>query len=300
MQIFGKNSSESLQLDTLVPPGDSSEPEAATLPREIRHIVHSVPHATTDGSQQRDSRLIALLSNASFMNGSSLERIPNIWSILENIHRTSPIPNSAPSHLDPSTISSPTRVGSEPHLLKGDEPTTSSSNIYPYQLPNESSSSVEFSDTSSIMLYSPLFPTQSDIVELGELVPYDSDSGEVDERDVLVNPGDDRVRKEFVDNTQDVVVGRSSWTLKWPFLIRHRQNQTQQGISQTLSSSPGSSGPQQQSKEFISSQVGTNNVDTNSPTTQRRRTAKSKRSRRAWVPSSSRLSFEVFWWGHRL
>ena len=107
-----------------------------------------------------DSRLVALLSNASVMNGSSLK--PSIWSMLENIHR-------------PSPTSSPTQVGSETLPFKEDEPAAASSpNVYPNQLSNDS-----FSDTSSIRVYSPLFPTQSDLVELAELVPFDTVSGEM-------------------------------------------------------------------------------------------------------------------------
>lgn len=255
------DASGSQQMDAQVPP----DAEATALAREIQHLVHSLP-ATTD-----DSRLIALLSNASFMNGSSLKS--SIWNTLENI----------------SPTSSPTHVGSEIHpLVKEDEPTTASpSNIYPNQLSNESSGA--FSDTSSIMVYSPLFPTQSDIVELAELVPYDPDSGEVEEQDVLINSGDggDRVR------TQEVVE-RASWTAMWPFSIWHRQDQP--SVPQTLSSSQGSGGPQQQCATS-SPQVGTNNVDANSP---RIRSVKSRRNIRAWVPSSSKISIQSFWWGYRM
>ena len=295
MQAFGTDASGSLQA---VLPDGSSEPEATTVAREIQHLVHSLPHATTDGSQRpqiKDSRLIALLSNVSFMNGSSLKRKPSVWAILENLHCTSPNPNPNPARS--STTSSPTYVGSETHLLKGDEPTTTSSSN-PNQLSDDSLPSVAFSDTSSIMVYSPLIPTQSDLVELAELVPYDADSGEVEERDIAGNSGDDTVRK---GSAQEVVVERSSWTLKWPFSMWYRQNQTQQGISQILLPSPASGGPQQQSAELIaSSQAGANNVDTNPQTTQRTRTVKPQRCARAWVPSPSKISVQAFWWGYRL
>ena len=102
------------------------------IAREIQHLVHSLPHATTDGSRSKtlDS---SLLSNASFMNGSSQKRKPSVWDILENLHCTSP--NSNPNPPCSSTTSSPTYIGSEAQRSspeKGDEPTTaSSSNIYP-------------------------------------------------------------------------------------------------------------------------------------------------------------------------
>ena len=184
--------------------------------------------------------------------------------------------------------------------MNGDEPTKASSSN-PNQLSDDSLPSVAFSDTSSIMVYSPLLPTQYDLVGLAELVPYDTDSGEVEERDVVVNSGDDSGDTVPKGSAQEVVVERTSWALKWPFSIWYRQNQAQHGISQTLSPSPASDGPQQQSAEFVTpSQVGTNNVDTNSPATQRTRTVKSQRCTRAWFSSPSKISVQAFWWDYRL
>ena len=252
-----------------MPPVGSSEPEATTLAGEIQHSTSNPPATALD------SRLVALLSNGPFTNGYSLK--PSIWSMLENIHRTPP--NSNPT-------SSPTYVGSETHPFKGDEPaTTSSPNVY---LENES-----FSDTSSIMLYSPLFPTQSDLVELAELVPFDTDSGEVEERDVVVNSADSGNRV----GTQEAAAARASWSLKWPFSKWYRKDQTQQPTSQTVSSSLDVGGSRPQSAEFTSSQAGTNDVDTNSAAI---RTVKARRRTRAWVPSSSKISVQFFWWGYRL
>ena len=127
------------------------------------------------------------------------------------------------------------------------------------------------------MVYSPLFPTQSDFVELAELVPYDTNPGEVEEERDVVNSaeGGDRIR------TQEAPAGRLSWM--WPISKWYRsKDQTQPSL--------GSAGPQQQPTP----QVGTNNIDANSPST---RTVKSQR---AWVPSSSKISLQVFWWGYRL
>jgi hypothetical protein len=110
--------------------------------------------------------------------------------------------------------SSPTHVASKTHPFKADEPATP--NIYPNQLSNDS-----FSDASSIMVYSPLFPTQSDLVELAEHVPYDTDSAEVQERHVVENSaeGGDNAR------TQEVPTGRPSWTSIWPFSKWYRKDQ---------------------------------------------------------------------------
>ena len=118
------------------------------------------------------------------------------------------------------------------------------------------------------MVYSPLFPTQSDFIELAELVPYDTVSGEVEEeRDVVVNSAED-------GSTQETPAGRPSWTLMWPFSKWYRRKDQP---------SLGSTDPHQQSTP------SQNNIDTNPPTT---RTVKSQR---AWVPSPSKLSLQVFW-----
>jgi hypothetical protein len=132
---------------------------------------------------------------------------------------------------------------------------------------------------SPILVHSPLFPTQSDLVELAEHVPYDTDSAEVRERHVVVNSaeGGDNAR------TQEVPTGRPSWTSMWPFSKWYRKDQ------QTPPSSPGTAVPQQQSPQFITPLAqGTSNVGSNSQRT------------RGWVPSSSKLSLQIFWWGYRL
>lgn len=281
--------------------------------------------------QIKDSRLMSLLSNASFMNGSSLKGLPSIWSILENTQRASP-PNPNPASPQLNTTTRLTHDNLETRPLKEDElppflsPRPASSSIYENQMLNESSPSMVFSDTSSIMVYSPLFPTQSDIVELAELVPFDADPGEremVEGQDGVVNSdmgggvGGTGFESEVVSskenvignggsNAQEVMGGGTSWTLIWPFSIWYSRDQTHRsGLGKSkISSSTGSGGPERQSAESMTSpQVGTsNNVDIGSPspTNQRIRPVKSQKSMRAWVPSSSKISVQAFWWGYRL
>lgn len=269
---------------TVTPPTDNSQPQP----------------------QLKDTRLIALLSNASFMNGSSQKGNPSIWSILESFHRTSsPNPNQENSHLDP-TITGTQHDSSQIQPLKEDEPPPPPAlNMYQSQMSNQSSSSMVFSDTSSIMVYSPLFPTQSDFVELAELVPFDAES---DERGLQV---EERVGSEF---DSEVVSGNVStgngvsqegqggapWTLVWPFSIWYGPDQSQRSISQTASlmGNGGVATVERRSAEFITSI----NPDTDSPTTpnHRIRSVKSQKSIRAWVPSSSKISVQAFWWGYRL
>lgn len=136
-------------------------------------------------------------------------------------------------------------------------PQNLSSNIYPNHLSNESSPSIILSDTSSVMVYSPLFPTQSDFVELAELVPFDPEEGEGDEGEADRDTG-----TGLASNSGNVNGGAI----------------------------------EQRSLEFLASpQVGTNNLGPLAT-----RTVKSESRIRAWVPSSSKISVQAFWWGYRL
>ena len=178
----------------------------------------------------------------------------------ENIHRVPP--NSNPT-------SSPTQV--ENSAFQGRRTLIITKCI------SQPTINDSFSDTSSIIVYSPLFPTQTDFVELAELVPYDTVSGEVEEeRDLVVNSaeGENRV------GTQETPAGRPSWTLMWPFSKWYRSKDQP---------SLGSVDPHQQSTP------SQNNIDDSNPPTTR-----TVKSQRAWVPSPSKLSLQVFWWAYRM
>ncbi|KAF8800963.1 hypothetical protein BYT27DRAFT_7174876 [Phlegmacium glaucopus] len=308
---------DSLPLNTAsIPPEATSPFSTPTLSQPLSPYSLQTPLPTpTDNSpepqsqpQLKDSRLIALLSNASFMNGSSLKGKPSIWSILENIHRPFSSPNPANSHLDPSTQHNDSEIQS----LKP-PPVPAASNIYHNQVANESSPSMAFSETSSIMVYSPLFPTQSDFVELAELVPFEAESCETEmqaEEQVVTNPdmgGDPGLDSKVVSGERNVGgdsqegQGGTVWTLVWPFSIWYGPDQTQRSISQTASLMGVAAAAEQQSADSTTSpQVGTS--DPGSPTSpnQKIRSVKSQKSIRAWVPSLSKISVQAFWWGYRL
>ena len=299
------------------------EPEPEVLARQIQHLVNSLPlpHSptpasspiplspypfdiplppTTDDSlnnepqnpqpQLKDSRFLALLSNASFMNGSSLKGIPSIWSVLENIHRTGPNKEDEPPPPPPPPSNT---------------------------ILNESSQNImTFSDTSSssIMVYSPLFPTPSDIVELAELVPFDG----AEEMEIQAEHDADKVASLSglesgtgndvgVSNIQEAQGGGgpgTSWSAVWPFSIWYRPDQTGSGVSQTPSLMSVVVAASASFEPLITSppQVGTSNSSPAPPTTtnQHIRPIKSQKNMRAWVPSSSKISVQAFWWGYRL
>jgi hypothetical protein len=152
------------------PPAKATDPpEPDTLAKRIQTLIDSLPFPTPrqnrtiiktpkppaherDGrpipppnaTPIKDSRLIAFLSSATIMNGSSDKDRPSIWSVLEGI--------GAPAHGFPP-VEGGDGIENEPPEGGG-----------------EGDDSV-FSEDSSLMIYSPLLPGQEDLVELAELVP---------------------------------------------------------------------------------------------------------------------------------
>jgi len=159
------------------PPAKATDPpEPDTLAKRIQILIDSLPFPTPrqdrplpvikppkpparerDGrpipppnaTPIKDSRLIAFLSSATIMNGSSDKGRPSIWSVLEGI--------GAPVHGFPPVKSDDVESGdgSESERPEGG---------------GDGDDSV-FSEDSSVMIYSPLLPGQEDLVELAELVP---------------------------------------------------------------------------------------------------------------------------------
>ena len=154
------------------PPAKAPDPpEPDTLAKRIQTLIDSLPFPTPrqdrpppiiktpkpparerDGRPIpppnaipiKDSRLIAFLSSATIMNGSSANGRPSIWSVLEGI--------GAPAHGFPP--------------LRGDDVEEGGGG----ENEGDGDDSV-FSEDSSVMIYSPLLPGQEDLVELAELVP---------------------------------------------------------------------------------------------------------------------------------
>lgn len=106
----------------------------------------------------KDSKLIRLLSSATIMNGSRDKNSsrPSIWSILESL--------GAPKHEEDPPDDAPRP---DPHHGDDNNPDI-------------------FSDTSSVMVYSPLLPTRNSLVELAESEVIMED--EVDEPEPVPAP----------------------------------------------------------------------------------------------------------------
>ncbi|PPQ97233.1 hypothetical protein CVT26_000758 [Gymnopilus dilepis] len=177
-------------------------PSAMTLAKRIQGLIDALPFPTSprrdipvpknpsppeqdsDGhpifppntTPIKDSNLISFLSSPTIMNGSTTKGRPSIWTVLEAL--------GVPPH------------GLPPKAVQEDvegEPGSGSNQ----QQPSDSVPSPPanphpvLSDNTSVLLYSPLFPSAEDLVELGEQVPI----------------------------TVDEVVTPTSWTSVWPLSL---------------------------------------------------------------------------------
>lgn len=122
----------------------------------------------------------------------------------------------------------------------------------------------DYSGTSTVMVYSPLIPTKDDIVELGELIPVS-------------------VEEEPISNT---TLGKS-WTSLWPLSMLP-------GWPQYKTQAPVMEDPLRGgfSQDFIVR----SDVITMDDSGRRLRL----KTTSAWVPSTTKVSFQVMWWGYRL
>ena len=244
------------------PPGTEEPLEPTSLAQRIQMLVDSLPTPDSDISRSpritkppardpsgrpipppnptpiKDSRLKAFLNSATIMNGSSNKGMPSIWSILESL--------GAPTH----DGNDQTGDGNPKHQPgEGDNEGDQDQDIY--------------SDSSSVMMYSPLLPTKEDLVELAELVVLET------------------------EQEAEVVTGASGWMTMWPFSAMNPPKQQQQLLVMAPDSPhpPGSSNVG--GKKSPDSLASGGKVKTQSRP-------------RGWVPSPTKLSVQAFWWGYRL
>ncbi|KJA23460.1 hypothetical protein HYPSUDRAFT_1080755 [Hypholoma sublateritium FD-334 SS-4] len=236
-------------------------PERTTLAKRIEALIDSLPFPSfnvdkklpilkdskspTSDSDGRhippvdtpainDSNLVGLLSSPSVMNGSTLKGKPSMWSILEGL--------SPPRHAFPGVAEDA-------------------------DLPNRTDDRVDqdtiFSDTSSVMIYSPLIPTNDDLLELAEFVP-------VGVQEVPATEG-------------QLPIPGTSWSTIWPLSLLYATPslETQRSVMPARRLSGETVNPRQSS--------------TDSP-----RQPLRVQSTRAWVPSNTKLSVQAMWWGYRL
>ncbi len=175
------------------------------------------------------------------MNGSTLKGKPSMWSILEGM--------SPPGHGFPANSGDVNLPSSSENRQRGNDRTEQDS---------------IFSDTSSVMIYSPLIPTNEDLVELAEFIPV--------------------ATREKPGTEGQPLVPRTSWTTMWPLSLWY--STTSSEAQQSVIPAP------QLSSETVVPRQTTND----SPG----RPLSGAQSIRAWVPSNTKLSFQAMWWGYRL
>jgi len=173
------------------------------------------------------------------MNGSTIKGRPSIWSVLEGI--------GAPAHGFPPV------QGDNADDDRGEGGDNEG---------GDGGHSI-FSDTSSVMIYSPLIPGREDLVELAELVPVG-------------------VEEEVISEGQETVMGKA-WTTMWPLSIFYGESSTAHKASEAARHISGEAviSPPRTSIDSLGRRVRVQTV-------------------RAWVPSTTKLSVQAMWWGYRL
>ncbi|EKM79720.1 hypothetical protein AGABI1DRAFT_127406 [Agaricus bisporus var. burnettii JB137-S8] len=232
---------------------DTSQVEPVSFALQIQSLVENLPLPTStpnsapsqDGNQAlppsppQDSKLMRMLRNTAVMNGSRGTNVdrPSIWSILERLR--SPQQNKGPTENDPN---------SDDHRSDDDV-------------------SDLFSDSSSVMLYSPLLPARGSLVELAD--------SEVT-IDVVEEVGEDEEEGEEVGGPEILQSGPPipGWT--WANVLPSFDWFTQ---------------PAQ------STSAGDNDPALTPRTRERQLRAQASR---VWIPSKEQLSIQCLWWGYRM
>lgn len=241
-------------------------PERTTLAKRIEDLIDSLPFPSFNADKKllvlqnskspasdidgrpiplvgtpsiNDTNLLGILSSPSIMNGSTLKGKPSMWSILEGL--------SPPQHGHTGVSGDADLPNSSENQQRGDD---------------RVDQDTIFSDTSSVMIYSPLIPTNEDLLELAEFVPVGV--------------------PEPTTEGQPPIPG-TSWTTIWPLSLWYAtpSSETQQSVRPARRLS---------GESVMSPHTSIDNLG---------RPLRAQ-SIRAWVPSNTKLSVQAMWWGYRL
>ncbi|KAG5635050.1 hypothetical protein H0H81_012609 [Sphagnurus paluster] len=221
-------------IDSLPLPGN---PRPPTPPRPPARDSTGRPIPPPDATPIKDSKLIAMLSSATVMNGGHLgdrDRRVSVWSVLESL-------------------------GPQPHDDGGGE-----DDGPPGEGGGDGDEDSVFSDTSGIMMYSPLMPTMESLVEIAdsEVFMPTEESGSSEEA------------QKF-----------AGWMGMWPFSVWNPQST----VTVPAHEIPVPGSPP----------VPTSPLPVSPPSSPRRGNLRLQRQR-VWVPSTTKLSVQAMWWGYRL
>lgn len=243
--IFKKSESVP-QVSTEEAAADAAPVEPLSLALQIRSLIENLPSPANpvslqDGippipsTTQHDSGVMAVLRNVSVMNGSRdrNDNRPSIWSVLERLR--SPKQARDPPENDPN---------SDARFVDDDV-------------------SDLFSDSSSVMLYSPLLPARGSLVELAE-------------SEVTI----DVVEEVGEDEEEGVDVGGPELLQAQPPIPGWSWANILPSFDWFTQPAPSSNDPPMTPR-----------------TRQRRLRAQASRS---WIPSKDQLSIQCLWWGYRM
>ena len=311
------------------PPSSADPPRCQTRPTP-RHEPQLQPQLPADSTPVANTELIELLSSATIMNGSnSRGKRMSVWSVLEDLKAPKGWPRNqdrSPSHKEgggdvanevDATLGNRGRLG---HTVEAEE------------------NGDAFSDGSSVMMYSPLMPTTSSLVELaetefmpmsvvGEDPSFSSGSGGSESRR---SGSPSPATEEGAQSTFALQEngGGNPWMNVWPFkawrskveedrkLNSEATPGTKQEDKQTMTD-PGSgvqpiAGPSSTSRTTYTMGADPAQGGNYPPLASSfgRGPADNQATRRPprfrvqgqhrWVPSTTQLSFEARWWGYRM
>jgi hypothetical protein len=352
------------QTVSALPPSLVSRRQGGPIPRSTLQQQPQPPPGTMHNA---DPELIEMLSSATIMNGSSSRgKRTSVWSVLEDLRA----PRGWPRNRSQSQ-----------HHKEGQGAVVGATDVAPAngsgqgQAVEEEDDGDAFSDDSSIMMYSPLMPTTSSLVELAETEympmsmsvsdegPYSSRGGVSEGR---VVDGEENGGGEHEENVQTPTqtthsaqspelhpplssnsstpapqeIGSGvSWMNVWPFntwslMAESNGHERQHGIvhsqvapkiekkdKQTMTDpdpdiqsvagpsssaihphtppeAPGADLTGGQRHPALTSSLTSEPSPPNPPTRQRPNFR--VQGQRRWVPSTTKLSFEVLWWGYRM
>lgn len=215
------------------PPARTATPTPPATPG-LAGTPDGCPIPPPGSSSVKDPRLAALLSSASIMNGSISRGKQSVWAMLDRLH--APKHESTENRNDGQGQSS--SVGqSQPHDDDDD-------------------------DNSSIMLYSPLIPSSTSLVEIAEseMVP-----------DVPLQVGDEQV----------VEGDNSKWRSLWPF--------------------KGGKGKEKETEPPDTTHEPRLGLPADSVVSEEPQSMEPRiKEHRVWVPSPTKISLQATWWGYRL
>ncbi|GLB44968.1 hypothetical protein LshimejAT787_1900460 [Lyophyllum shimeji] len=249
-----------------LPRGPAPSPPPKKPPKPPARDRTGRPIPPPGATPIKDTKLIAMLSSATIMNGGHVwddrrERRVSVWSVLESLGST-----------------------------RGEEGNDHDAEDAPGEGSGDGGGEGEgdggsvFSDTSGIMMYSPLLPTNDSLVEIAE-------SG-------VVSPSPP-APLELQDSAAAQQL--AGWMGMWPFSMWGGGGAGSTATSTSTLVPAAAARSPVPSVAALVSPAGSPRRAGSPPLPGSPRSARLRiQAQRVWVPSTTKLSVQVMWWGYRL